>query len=322
MPAKLEHLDNPEEWAFDSANKTLYLYASDNYTPTSNNVRVRVRDRFMSIGHSYNFEFKNIHFFAGSIRMVGSGHWTIEDSKFSFSTDMFARQYNSSYYGTNATFRNVIFEFINEGFPWSGSRTMYTTFENVLLRYNDWFADSAMYARADRNYYSVKIDPNFKRGDNIWRYVTYENSYTAGIFAGYGSLVEYTRLENLYDGCDCSGIQRNAAGSLYSTTRYTWMINAPGLNGLRFDSGCGGDNGDIYNVVSIGQNRGFRLKGDYHDVYHVTTYDNERQDISLPEYKFCGLDHESDDHRGNWNSNLYNSIGGPQWNVLLVYVDP
>jgi len=308
MPAKLEHLDNPEEWAFDSANKTLYLYASDNYTPTSNNVRVRVRDRFMSIGQAFNFEFKNIHFFAGSIRFNGGGFWTIEDSKFSFSTDMLTRQNNSSYYGTNVTLRNVIFEFINEGYPWGGSRTMYTTFENVLFRYNDWFMGSARYAVADRNYRGVRMDPDFKRGDNIWRYVTYENSYTAGIFAGYGSLVEYTRLENLYDGCDCSGIQRNAAGSLYSTTRYTWIINAPGLNGMRFDSACGGNNGDIYNVVSIGQRRGFRLKGDYHDVYHVTAYDNERQDINLDVGKFCGLDIVSPDHLGNWNSNLYNSI--------------
>ena len=127
--------------------------------------------------------------------MRSNQFWTIEDSKFSFSTDMLARQYNSSYYGTNATLRNVIFEFINEGYPWGSQRTMYSTFENVLFRYNDWFMGSARYANADRNYRGVRMNPKFKRGDNIWRYVTYENSYTAGIFAGYGSLVEYTRLE-------------------------------------------------------------------------------------------------------------------------------
>ena len=308
MPGKLEHLDNPEEWAFDSANNTLYLYASDNYTPSSTNVRVRIRDRIMNFDAAYNFAIKNVHFFAGSVRTGGSSYWTIEDSKFSFSSDMLARKGNSSTDGSNITIRNTIFEFINEQYPWATYRTMYPTFENVLFRYNDWFADSARYLLVDRNYRGTRMHPKFKRGDSIFRFVTIENSYTAGIFPSYGSLIEYTRLENLYDGCDCSSIQRNGAGSLYSTTRYTWMINAPGLNGLRFDSSCGGDNGDIYNVVSIGQNRGFRLKGDYHDVYHVTAYDNERQDISLPEYKFCGLDHESDDHRGNWNSNLYNSI--------------
>jgi hypothetical protein len=307
MPGKLENLDNPEEWAFDPANKTLYLYASDNYTPTSTNVRVRVRDRLMNFRAAYNFEFKNIHFFAGSIKIDGSSYWTIEDSKFSFSSDMGLKG-NGAVYGTNVTFRNSIFEFINDNSPWTSQRTMYPTFENVLFRYNDWFSASAMYAHTDRNYRSIKKDPNFKRGDSHWRFVTIENSFTAGIFAGYGSLVEYTRLENLYDGCDCSGIQRNGAGSMYSTTRNTWIINAPGLNGMRFDSGCGGNNGDIYNVVSIGNRRGFRLKGDYHDVYHVTAYDNERQDISLPGYKYCGIDRDGGGEVGNWNSNLYNSI--------------
>ena len=307
MPAQLENLDFPEEWAFDSGNKTLYLYASDNYTPTSTNVRVRVRDRYLTFTHSDNIEFKNIHFFAGSLYFYNNSYITFEDSKFSFNSDMGLRS-NKAVYGTHMTVRNVIFEFINEGSPWSSQRTMYSTFENVLFRYNDWFAGSARYAVADRNYRGSRMDPDFKRGDNIWRYVTIENSYTAGIFAGYGSLVEYTRLENLYDGCDCSGIQRNAAGTLYSTTRYTLIINAPDLNGMRFDSACGGNHGDIYNVVSIGNNRGFRLKGDYHDVYHVTAYDNNGHDISLPQYKFWGLDVESEDHLGNWNSNLYNSI--------------
>ena len=69
LPGKLENLDYPEEWAFDEANKTLYLYASDNYTPTSNNVRVRVRERFVRFRDSYNFELKNLHFFAGSINI-------------------------------------------------------------------------------------------------------------------------------------------------------------------------------------------------------------------------------------------------------------
>jgi len=307
MPAQLENLDFPEEWAFDSGNKTLYLYASDNYTPTSTNVRVRVRDRFLIFTHSDNIEFKNIHFFAGSFFFYNSSYITFEDSKFSFNSDMGLRS-NKAVFGTNMTVRNSIFEYINDGQGWDTSRSIYPTMENVLFRYNDWFMGSALYASAERNYRGNRMDPGFKRGDSHWRYVTIENSKTGGISAGYGSLVEYARFENLYEGCDCSGIQRNAAKTLYSTTRYTWIINAPGLNGMRFDSDCGGNNGDIYNVVSIGNSRGFRLKGDYHDVYHLTAYDNKKHDISLPDYKYCGLDVESKEHLGNWNSNLYNSI--------------
>jgi len=58
-----------------------------------------------------------------------------------------------------------------------------------------------------------------------------------------------------------------------------------------------------------------RLKGDFHDVYHVTSYENRRQDLSLPTYKYCGPDLENPDdgetsELGNKNSNLKNSMVG------------
>ena len=307
MPGNLAYLDALEEWSFNPDNNTLYLYASNNYIPTSKNVRVRVRDRVLSFHASGNIEFRNLHFFAGSFTFEGVHNLTIEDCKFSFSSDV-GLAGNEIVYGTNTTVRNSIFEYTNDGHTWSQKRTMYPTLENVLFRYNDWFTGSAWAPTTDRNYRGTKQDPDFFRGDSHWRYVTIENSYTAGVFAGYGSLVESSRFENLYDGCDCSAIQRNGAGATFSTTRYTWIINSPGLNGVRFDSLCGGTNGDIYNVVSIGNARGFRLKGDYHDVYHVTAYDNTKHDVSLPSYKYCGPDRSGDSEIGNWNSNFHNAL--------------
>ena len=82
MPAELKYLDSPEEWAFDPQGKTLYLYPSDNYTPSSSNVRVRVRGRVLNFRAAYNFMLKNLHFFAGSFNLPGSSYWTIEDCKF------------------------------------------------------------------------------------------------------------------------------------------------------------------------------------------------------------------------------------------------
>ena len=68
VPGDLANLDNNEEWSFNAATKTLYLYPSDNNTTPSSNVRVRVRDRFLNFAYSDNIEFKNIHFFAGSVK--------------------------------------------------------------------------------------------------------------------------------------------------------------------------------------------------------------------------------------------------------------
>jgi len=298
VPGSLEFLDAPEEWAFDSDNKTLYLYASDNFTPNSTNVRIRVRDRFLNIRESSNIKFKNIDFSAGSINLRGSKYFTLEDCKFSFSSDM-GLLGNSVAYSHFLKVRNCIFEYINDGHSWAQGRSSHTIFENVLFRYNDWFGGTAW-------------SPNSMGDSAQWRYITIENSYTAGLLPGPGSLVEYARIENLYEGCDCSGIQRNADHTKFSTTRFSWIINSPGLNGMRFDSKCGARFGDVHNIVSLGNRRGFRLKGDNHDVYHTTAYDNTRQDISLNIDKYCGPDKgDGGDGKsvlGNWNSNIHNVI--------------
>jgi len=307
VPGDLANLDYPEEWAFDSGNNTLYLYASDNYTPTSTNVRVRVRDRFLYFAYSDNIEFKNIHFFAGSVRFWESSYLTIEDSRFSFSGEM-GLHGNKVTFGSHTLVRNTIFEYINDSAIWSQNRTMFPTMENVLFRYNDWFKGSYLYGATNRNYRGARGDGTFKVGGSVWRYVTIENSSTAGIYPAMNSLVEYGRFENLYDAGDGGGIQRNPISVPLSTTRYSWFINIPGFNGMRFDGSCSGNNGDIHHVVSAGNRRGFRLKGDYHDVYHVNAYDNARKDVSISPQKYCGLDMAGDTVPGNSNSNFYNSI--------------
>jgi len=307
VPGDLANLDNNEEWSFNAATKTLYLYASDNYTPTSTNVRVRVRDRFLYFAYSDNIEFKNIHFFAGSVRFWESSYLTIEDSRFSFSGEM-GLHGNNVTFGSHTLVRNTIFEYINDSSAWYHNRTMFPTMENVLFRYNDWFKVSYLYGATNRNYRGARGDGTFKPGGSVWRYVTVENSSTAGIYPAMNSLVEYGRFENLYDGGDGGGIQRNPISVPISTTRYSWFINIPGFNGMRFDGSCSGNNGDIHHVVSTGNRRGFRLKGDYHDVYHVNAYDNARKDVSISPQKYCGLDMAGDTVPGNSNSNFYNSI--------------
>jgi len=315
VPGDLANLDNNEEWSFDADNKTLYLYASDNYTPTSTNVRVRVRDRFLYFAYSDNIEFKNIHFFAGSVRFFESSYLTIEDSRFSFSGEM-GLNGNKVTFGSHTLVRNTIFEYINDSSAWYQNRTMFPTMENVLFRYNDWFKGSYLYGATNRNYRGDRSKGTFKVGGSVWRYVTIENSSTAGIYPAMNSLVEYARFENLYDAGDGAGIQRNPISVPISTTRYSWFINIPSFNGMRFDGSCSGNNGDVHHVVSAGNRRGFRLKGDYHDVYHVNAYDNARKDVSMSAQKYCGLDMAGDTEPGNSNSNFITVLWRPVWSAI------
>ncbi|MDP6094135.1 MAG: LamG domain-containing protein, partial [SAR324 cluster bacterium] len=183
VPGSLEFFDGVEEWAFDNNTKTLYLYASDNFTPNSTNVRIRVRDRFVNIRNSENITFKNIDFFAGSITIRGTKHFTLENCRFSFNSDM-GLLHNEIVYSPISTVRNCIFEYINDGHSWSQQLSGHPVLENVLFRYNDWFGGTAW-------------SPNSMGDSAQWRYITIENSYTAGLLPGPGSLVEYARLENL-----------------------------------------------------------------------------------------------------------------------------
>jgi len=307
-PGELANLDTLEEWSFNPSTSTLYLYPSPGYIPTSSNVRVRTKAIMLNFRECDYLQFKNLHFYSGSLKGYGCDHFVVEDSKFSFSVDMRAKESNGLIYGEYSVVRNCIFEHMNNGPPWRQQRTMYPTFENVLFRNHDWFFNSGRYPVSDRNYRGSKGAGNLVHGGSVWRYVTVENAISAGIFPGYRSLVEYCRFENLYDSIDGSGIQRNGANSEYSTTRYTWIINAPALNGMRWNSACSGTQADAHNVVSAGNGRGFRLKGDHHEAYHLLAYDNTSQDISLPSYKYCGPDRWGPAEPGNANSKFHNSM--------------
>ena len=120
LVADPSNLDSLEEWAFDNESKKLYLYASENFIPSQTNVRVRIRDRFVSINESEKITIKNIHFFAGSLELIDSDYLTIEDSKFSFSSDITTKMIRKNYHtGNFLRLRNSIFEYINEASPWT-----------------------------------------------------------------------------------------------------------------------------------------------------------------------------------------------------------
>jgi hypothetical protein len=306
IPSQLEYLDTLEEWAYDPSEHALYIYPSNNYIPDSTNVRVQIRERVMDAHKSENLQIKNLHFYSGSFFADDCNNLTIEDSKFSFSTDHGADTYNEIRNADELLIRNCVFENMGAGTPIQMNYVVYPTIENVLFRNFDWYKGNTGYAMVDRNFSSDGGDIEY--GEAQWRYVTVKNSYSAGISPGYRSLVEYCRFENLYDTCDCSGIQRNGSSATLSTTRYCWIINCPHMNALRLNSGCGGNNADIHHVVSIGNRRNFTLKGDYHDAHHLTSYSPQNKDIILPEYKYCGLDGQGENEPGNIHSQLRNTM--------------
>jgi len=308
QPGTLADLDTLEEWSFDPGTSTLYLYPSPGYIPTSSNVRIRTGKVMVSLKDCSQMEFRNLHFFSGSIKTIQCDHFVVEDSKFSFSTDMKANIGNKVYRGEYGILRNCVFENMNSMSPWTFHANMYPLVDNVLFRNTDWFRGTGNYANTAANFRGSYSGGDIIFGTSVWRYVTVKDVFGAGITPGYRSLVEYSRLENLYELIDGSGVQRNGASATLSTTRYSWIINGPDLNGIRWNSGCGGTYADAHHVVSVGNRRGFRLKGDHHDALHLLAYDNATLDVSLAGIKYCGPDRTGPSEPGNVNSILKNTI--------------
>jgi len=301
--ARLDLLDTLEEWAFDPDNEMLYIYADERYLPTSTNVRVRVLHRMLNIQYATNLEFRNINFFGGSIELRGI-NVLVEDCNFAHLHDITLPAYRNhgplcaGILSSNVDFINCIFKQI----PYVYSlkiKGVQSLVENCLFTNMDWWANPGGGGPA-LGY--------------IKRYVTIENSKIGG--AGGGSLMEYCRIEDYKDPCDCSGINRGSGGTSRAMYRYNWIINGPGANGIRFDGGRTSSyslRGDVHHIITIGNNRGMRLKGDFHEVYHVTAYDNARWDIDLFSGKYAenGVFNHGfnlDGTPGNMNSEISNCV--------------
>ena len=301
--ARLNWLDNLEEWAYDPASEELYIYADPRFVPTSTNVRIRVLHRMIHMRRAVNLEFKNLEFFGGSIKVEGV-NILFEDCDFKQLHDITLPAYMNNgstctgLYTWNAEFVNCRFSEI----PYVYNvkiRGIKSRVENCLFTNMDWWANPGG-GGAELGY--------------IARYVTFENSKIGGL--GGSPLMEYCRIEDFKDPCDCSGINRGAHGAPRSMTRYNWVINGPGANGMRIDggaTGAGNRRGDIHHIITIGNNRGMRLKGDFHDVHHVTAYDNRMLDVDLfvGKYGEPGEFHQ-DFHLGyspgNMNTEISNSL--------------
>ena len=305
---ELAFLDTLEEWSFDPGTSTLYLYPSVGFIPDKNNVRIRTKVGLIGMRKSDNMEFRNLHIYSGPLSAYDCDYLRVENSKFSFSTDMYADKIrNGSIFGEYSWWINLVFENSNNAPPLFHNRHMYAKMENILFTKHSWFSGSHHYVTSTRNY---GVDSNGKineYGTDVWRYITVMNSNSAGIFGGFRSLLEYIRIENIFDYGDGSGIQRNGSSTDSSTTRYSWVINAPRWNGIRWNSTASGHHADMHHMVSVGNSRGYRLKGDWHDVHHVLANDSKRTDISLPDYKYQGIDKKTSGAVGNANSKIKNS---------------
>ena len=328
-PGDLNNLDTLEEYGFDKNTNTLYVYAG-NEIPDSTNVRVRVRTYSLYLHNSDNITFNNFHFRSGAVFTRDASFIIFKNSTFSHSWEVGLRHRqmiasgidmrhrgNMMVNGLRNTVRNCIFRYVVDGYIFRTRSVRWPVYENILAENNGWFG---------REYWNLKVDDNcvncnadITNDENYfpdtWRYITMRHNRSGNIGPGKRSLVEYAWIENHYQNTDGSGIGRASGAANKSTTRYCWLFNT-NRNGLRFDGSCAGQFGLVHNVISIGNKRGFRIKGDKHNIYHVAAYDNYDSDVVVRPDKYCG-DYGTEEHEagvengeGNYNTDIHNVIAG------------
>jgi len=301
-------LDAEEEWFYDEANKTLYLYSETD--PGLRDVRGRVIDA--SLVHSLppkkrskkqnaatedgdlpgaeHLVLDRIAFYASRVNLPRVQHLTIQNSHFVYSVASMRTL------GSTADGRFNQFEachhlkLINNTFRFCDGKSLVANHATNPLLENCLFymIDFACLAGGS-NSYTVQMEgglnPIYRRNE----------INTAGASEGMRisappdapALTEY----NYHTHCglmqtDGASIQYPPGGNTNSINRFNWFINV-NRTGHRFDGDPGGEWGIVYRCVSaLGGHRGFRFKGDNHEVYHNIAMDNHRgDDINISKNK-------------------------------------
>ena len=293
----LSDIDRPEEWCYLAYSQEIYLYPPNGINPNNSEVRGRVRDAILNVGgknkNSRHISFKGIQIFAGKLWAYRATNISFLDCRFSYSiTDLLPimREENgpvtkigvgpskTNYLETDcdsAVFRNCIFEYIDgKALTLRGSH--YSIVENCYFHHINWSGKQSVALRTQKAKYTTM------------RYITIDhNTSGGGFYPSSYNIVDHCLVTNIYSRRDAAGIQINQ-GQVEPTVRYTWVMDAPSINGIRFDGDPGGVLRRMHHTLSIRTQKGYRLKGDQHQVHHITGMESRKSDISIPPYKFYG----------------------------------
>ena len=84
VEGKLDLLDQPNEWYYDTTSKSLYLYADNGQNPNGREIKGKVQDYAFTFYNCSNVSIKKINFFSTTFFAKSSNNIIIEECHFSF----------------------------------------------------------------------------------------------------------------------------------------------------------------------------------------------------------------------------------------------
>jgi hypothetical protein len=298
-------LDAPGEWFYDKDTGELYVWFHDSGSPAGRYIEGKNRNFGLTLLNCEFLDFKGFTLFGAAFKLDQTYDTTFEDCNFLYSSylkkmlgvyqgggvqDSYSAPFNHTLGGrnpANLTWRNCEF-FGSEGIG------LYIRTNGSNLVENCWFHNS-QFGRTLFGAVSDKKGSGTTLRRNTFNTLGVQNATKNGP----NGLIEYNLAYNFMFHGDFSIFQVPTGSQGTTKVQHNWAINGAGRNGVRFDGDPAGTNCLVHHVVSMNNNRGFRLKGDQHRVYNITALDNgPKSDINLALEKFYGYvhpDHVNDD---------------------------
>lgn len=306
-------LDSPGEWFYDSTVDSLFLIPEDGIAPSSKTIRAKNQSYFFdSHGTASHIQLHGFTFFGTTINLNNCLGAVIENCDFLYP----ASSKRSLLSTVDALHTNLIecdsLLVKNSTFQYSDGKSLTCTgATNPVLENNLFYMIDYAVLAPGSNSYTIHFDKNLSpvaRRNTIQYAGAAEGLRIAGA-KGEGILIEYnlhTRTGLMQT--DGASIQiPPGSGPNDAIIRYNWFINMRRM-GARFDGDPAGEYGNIYRSVSAhGSHKGFRLKGDNHEFYHLTAFDAfGGDDLNVAKEKGPGPNGESNMHSIIHNSAAQN----------------
>ena len=276
----LDALDSPGEWFYEAATGDLYVWFFDSGSPSGRSIEGRTEGHILKLWNSSHLQFSGLWFFSGATYLDGTTHTRFDECKFSYPSATKVMLGELSHLKPPA--KNETYNANPADLSWTNSWFEYAEGRALALRTWDNLIENCYFRNNAWGPTTFGVVSDKKGGNTTYRRLTIESTGRSnGSKTGPGATIEYSRYEKFYFRGDSSGFQIPSGGASTTVLHHNWNIDAFNRNGVRFDGDPAGEYGRIHHSVSLRANKGFRLKGDHHEIANLTGIGCDDNDLNI-----------------------------------------
>ena len=302
-------LDKEGEWFYDKTMGDLYVWLPDNQNPNDSGLLIEGRwhkkgtfgwDYLLTGNNARNFHFEGLTFFAGTVNLKDSSDISFHNNRFLY----------PAHHGMMLQRKEM---------RWSNS---FPNTQRMTWTSNEFANSFTLLLDHGRHSRHVHIENNSFRNSNIivWgnnggpilqgaRPLTaIRNTVRDMGFSGMGrpganNTIELNHVYDTHWSWDTGGVTVNWASSDV-VIRRNWIHDLGARNGIRLDGHPGGIQKKVHHNVVFRTGRGFRLKGDQHQIHNNLAFANDRADLHISQDKFYGYSADPTGTPTDWDTML------------------